>query len=72
MLSRLERGVQAASRHLRTHVSFCDIPIVDVGPLVQAGSSLEDRHAVGKLLHQACQSVGFFYVKNHCAHLAAT
>lgn len=49
----------------RSFATFTDIPVVDISPLVTAGASDSEQRAVGKRLHDACVSVGFFYVTNH-------
>jgi non-haem dioxygenase in morphine synthesis N-terminal len=45
--------------------SFTSLPIIDIGPLVNPNGSESERLSVGKQLHEACENVGFFYVKNH-------
>jgi isopenicillin N synthase-like dioxygenase len=51
---------------------FTTLPVIDVSPLVQAGSSLAARRAVGAALHAACRDVGFFNVVAHGVPPAVT
>eukprot|EP00892_Ulva_mutabilis_P006008 jgi/Ulvmu1/377/UM001_0384.1 len=53
------------ARHVCRSAAFTAIPTIDIGALVSSDSSTKDRQAVGKLLDEACTTVGFFYVKNH-------
>jgi hypothetical protein len=43
--------------------SFRSIPIIDLTP--SFSSSLADRQAVANEIHDACTTVGFFYIKGH-------
>ncbi|KAF2099336.1 Clavaminate synthase-like protein [Rhizodiscina lignyota] len=43
--------------------TFTEIPIIDVGGMFS--EKLEDRMKVAKQVAQACEDVGFFYMKNH-------
>jgi isopenicillin N synthase-like dioxygenase len=41
--------------------AFTEIPLVDISPLIDGS----DPHDVAKQIGEACEKVGFFYVKNH-------
>mmetsp|Transcript_69608 Transcript_69608/g.220396 ORF Transcript_69608/g.220396 Transcript_69608/m.220396 type:complete len:360 (+) Transcript_69608:26-1105(+) len=45
--------------------AFKTLPIIDVGPLMAPGASLDDKLKVGRELDDACSRVGFFYAVNH-------
>jgi isopenicillin N synthase-like dioxygenase len=41
--------------------SFNEIPIVDVGPLLDGSGA----HSVARQIGNICENVGFLYIKNH-------
>lgn len=43
--------------------TFNEIPQIDIGGIFS--DKLEDRMAVAKEIANACENVGFFYIKNH-------
>jgi isopenicillin N synthase-like dioxygenase len=43
------------------HIAFNEIPVIDVAPLVDGS----DAAIVAQQIGQACEKVGFFYIKNH-------
>lgn len=45
------------------HLSFSEIPLVDLGPMRDGSPSA--RLAVARELAEACQKVGFLYIQNH-------
>jgi isopenicillin N synthase-like dioxygenase len=49
---------------LPTARCFSQIPVIDVSPLIQAHSSLEDKQHAAAALHEAARRVGFFYAAN--------
>ena len=44
---------------------FQEIPIIDVGPLIDNVRLPGARRKVAEQIRNACQSVGFFYIRNH-------
>src|SRR5262245_60125735 len=44
-----------------------NLPVIDISPFLRVGedSNLQEKESVAKALHEACSSVGFFYVKGH-------
>jgi isopenicillin N synthase-like dioxygenase len=45
-------------------LSFTEIPLVDIGPLI-SGADNERRRETESAIFDACEHVGFFYIKNH-------
>ena len=42
---------------------FKEVPMIDMTPFHKAGAG--DRQATIELIGQACEEIGFLYVKNH-------
>jgi isopenicillin N synthase-like dioxygenase len=61
----LEAQQYLSSRLVATSgtTSFRSIPIIDLKP--SFSSSLSARQAVAKQIHEACTTVGFFYITGH-------
>ncbi|MEZ5537411.1 MAG: 2-oxoglutarate and iron-dependent oxygenase domain-containing protein [Thiolinea sp.] len=50
------------NRDLNSHsLSFHEIPVVDIGPLMDGSNPL----AVAREIGQVCENIGFLYIKNH-------
>jgi isopenicillin N synthase-like dioxygenase len=55
-------GIPKAYSEAR-RIDIKDIPIVDFGPFLQGATA--ERRAIATAIGDACESVGFFYLKNH-------
>eukprot|EP00762_Andalucia_godoyi_P005118 ANDGO_03939.mRNA.1 putative iron/ascorbate oxidoreductase DDB_G0283291 len=44
---------------------FQKVPVIDISSLVEDSSTRERKEECGRLIHEACVNVGFFYVSNH-------
>lgn len=44
---------------------FKEVPVIDIGPLVEHGASVRDRRRTADEIGAACQRMGLFYIKNH-------
>ena len=64
MLRSLRRCCDVLQPQLR---AFSGIPIIDVASLVDPTASVDAKQRTGEDLHEACQHVGFFYVRSHGA-----
>lgn len=51
----------ATDHHASRQTAFDEIPIIDIGALVDDS----DPRSVAETIGRACEEVGFFYVKNH-------
>jgi isopenicillin N synthase-like dioxygenase len=68
------RGVSPLMRQQSYHltrsfstkvISDEHIPIIDIGPLRDSNSTLEERTIVAKKIGEACEGIGFFIIVNH-------
>ena len=49
-------------------LDFSEIPVIDISPLINQSDTAETI----ELLRDACERVGFFYIKNHGIDTAIT
>ncbi len=46
-------------------VPLANLPVIDISPFLNPGSSSEDRQLCGQAIHEACCTYGFFYLVGH-------
>ena len=50
---------------ITNNLSFKEIPIIDISPLVGPHDNPKSVRKTAKAIRNACKNIGFFYVKNH-------